>query len=181
LSLGIAARGIKVSRAIRPAAGLIAALLAWTGVAAAQDAEPLVGTATVVDSDALRIGNASLMLWGIESVERPQTCAIAGQVWDCYAAAVRALQTITSVAEISCRPVAAPDPYGRILVVCFVGGVDVNEALVRAGFALAKRDETEDYVPAEDAARLEGIGLWQGEFMHPADFRRSHAIFTDRP
>ena len=166
---------------MRKATTALFALLALAGAASAQDGELIVGVATVADSDAIRIGNASLMLWGIESVERPQTCAIAGQIWDCYAAAVRALQTITSVAEVSCRPVAAPDPYGRILVVCFVGGVDVNEALVRAGFALAKRDETEDYVPAEDAARLEGIGLWQGEFMHPADFRRSHAIFTDRP
>jgi endonuclease YncB( thermonuclease family) len=163
------------------AAGIVAASLAWTGATAAQEGQPIVGVATVVDSDGLRIGVASLMLWGIESVERPQTCAIAGQLWDCYAAAVRALQTITSVAEVSCQPVAAPDPYGRILVVCFVGGVSVNEALVRAGFALAKRDETEDYVVAEEAAHAEGIGLWQGEFMHPADFRRSHAIFNDRP
>jgi endonuclease YncB( thermonuclease family) len=179
MAMGIADRRTGMSRTIR-LAGLVAALLVGSS-AVAQEGEPIVGMATVVDSDALRIGNASLMLWGIESVERPQTCAIAGQMWDCYAAAVRALQTITSVAEVSCRPVGAPDPYGRILAVCVVGGADVNEALVRAGFALAKRDETEDYVPAEDAARLEGIGLWQGEFMHPADFRRSHAIFTDRP
>lgn len=160
---------------------VLAVLLAFTGAAKAQDVEPIVGEAVVVDSDGLRIGDASLMLWGIESVERTQTCAIEGEFWDCYAAAIRALQTITSVAEVSCDPVGEPDPYGRILVVCFVAGMDVNEALVRAGFALAKRDETEDYVPAEDLAREEGIGLWQGAFEHPRNFRGRHAIFTDRP
>jgi len=166
---------------MRKTIGVFAVLLALASTAHSQEAEPIVGIATVVDSDGLRIGDASLMLWGIESVERTQTCAIDGEFWDCYAAAVRSLQTITSVAEISCDPVGEPDPYGRILVVCFVDGMDVNEALVRAGFALAKRDETEDYVPAEDLAREEGIGLWQGTFEHPRNFRGRHAIFTDRP
>jgi len=166
---------------MRKAIGLLAALAFLAGPAAAQPGEPIAGTATVSDSDGLRIGNISILLWGIESVERPQTCTIEGAVWDCFAAAVRALETIALVAEVSCQPVAAPDPYGRILAICFVDGVDINEALVRSGFALAKRDETEDYVAAEDAARAEGIGLWQGEFMHPADFRRMHAIFADRP
>ena len=166
---------------MRKVLGALAALLLAGGVATAQDAEPIVGMATVVDSDGIRIGNASIMLWGIESIERPQTCVIDGQGWDCYAAAIRALQTITSVGEVTCNPVAEPDPYGRILAVCFVDGEDVNEALVRVGFALAKRDETEDYIAAEEAAIAEGIGLWQGEFMHPADFRRQHAIRQDRP
>jgi endonuclease YncB( thermonuclease family) len=166
---------------MRNSFGVLALMLAMTGAVQAQDGEPIVGEAEVADSDGLRIGETSIMLWGIESVERPQTCMIKGQPWECYPAAVRALQTITSVAEVSCRPVGKPDGYGRILATCFVNGANVNEALVRAGFALAKRDETEDYVPAEEAAKAEGIGLWQGEFMHPRDFRRASTIFVDRP
>jgi endonuclease YncB( thermonuclease family) len=163
------------------AAAIAAALLAMAGTSTAQDAAPIVGTATVVDSDGLRVGDKSIMLWGIESMERPQTCIIDGQIWQCYAAAVRALETIALVGEVTCQPVGQPDPYGRILATCFVGDVNINEALVRAGFALAKRDETLDYVAAEDAAKAEGIGLWQGTFMLPADFRHLHAIFADRP
>ena len=162
----------------------IAALLATIAVATAASAQngvPIVGPATVVDSDALRVGEVSVMLWGIESIERPQTCNIDGQIWDCYAAAVRSLQTIASIAEVNCDQVGEPDAYGRVLAVCFVSGLNINETLVRDGFALAKRDETDDYVAAEEAARAEGIGLWQSEFMHPAEFRRSNAIFNDRP
>ena len=142
---------------------------------------PIVGMAIVGGSDGLRIGQTSIMLWGVESVERPQTCLINRQVWACYAAAVRALETIASVAEVSCIPVGPPDGYGRILAVCTVAGVNINEALVRSGFALAKRNETLDYVAAEEAARAERVGLWQGEFTLPAVFRASTGVFTDRP
>jgi endonuclease YncB( thermonuclease family) len=160
----------------------LVALLLAASAASAQEADAIIGTATVVDSDGLRVGGTSIMLWGIESVERGQFCNIGGEAWDCYAAAVRALETISSVAQVSCHPVAAPDPYGRVLAVCFVDGTDINEALVRVGFALAKRDETEDYVSAENAARAEGIGLWQGDFMHPADFRLFFGgRLSDRP
>lgn len=166
---------------MRKALGVLTAIVAAAGAAVAQPADPIIGPATVVDSDGIRIGDASIMLWGIESVERPQTCAINGLVWDCYTAAIRALQTITDLGAATCERVGRPDGYGRILAVCSVNGVDINEALVRAGFALAKRNETEDYVPAEEAARAEKIGLWQGDFVLPADYRVSHGVFTDRP
>ena len=161
--------------------GVLVLLLALFGAAEAQEGEMIVGVANVTDSDGLRVGDTSVMLWGIESVERPQTCRIDTQMWDCYAAAVRALQTISSVAEVTCQAVDEPDGYGRVLGICFVDGVNINEALVRSGFALAKRDETEDYVAAEDAARAEGIGFWQGVFMHPAAFRARNGVFRDRP
>lgn len=156
-------------------------LMVLAGPAAGQDAPPIVGLATVGDSDGLRIGTTSIMLWGIESVERPQTCSIGGATWECFAAAVRALETIVGTGDVSCQPIGRPDGYGRILAVCMVGTVNVNEALVRAGFAIAKRDETLDYVAAEDAARSERIGLWQGTFDLPRDFRVMRGVFQDRP
>ena len=160
----------------RLAFGLTLALV--SGAAAAQD---LTGPARVIDSDGLEIGGARIMLFGIESVERPQVCFIRGRPWACYDAAVRQLETITGVADVSCTQIGAHDHYGRVLARCSVAGESVNEALVRAGFALAKRDETEEYVPAEDAARAERIGLWQGDFQYPRAFRLSRGIFIDRP
>ena len=171
-----ASSGLSIGRA-----AALAALLTAAAPALAEDAAPIVGPAEVVDSDGLRVGNASIMLWGIESVERAQTCSIRREAWECYAAAVRALQTLASVSDVTCQPKGKPDGYGRILAVCSAGGVELNEAMVRQGFALDKRDETKDYVAAEEAAKAAGIGLWQGEFMRPADFRRSHGIRADRP
>jgi endonuclease YncB( thermonuclease family) len=159
----------------------LAVLLAGAVPAAAQDAAAVSGPAEVVDSDALHVGDKSVMLWGIESMERGQTCSIKREPWQCYAAAVRALETLAGAGEVSCQIRGKPDPYGRLLGVCTVAGVDLNEALVRKGFALAKRDETEDYVAAEEAAKAEHLGLWQGEFILPSAYRRSHAIRVDRP
>jgi endonuclease YncB( thermonuclease family) len=62
-----------------------------------------------------------------------------------------------------------------------VAGKNINETLVRQGFAFAKRDETLDYVPAEDAARAENIGLWAANFQMPAEHRAAEGIFLDRP
>jgi endonuclease YncB( thermonuclease family) len=166
---------------LRKTVAVLTALLALAGPAAAQGDPPIVGPAMVVDSDGLRIGGTTIMLWGVESVERPQTCGIGGVAWECFPAAVRALETIVGVSDVSCQPVGRPDGYGRVLAVCMAGDVNVNEALVRAGFALAKRDETLDYVAAEDAAKAERIGLWQGEFVSPHDFRVMRGVFQERP
>lgn len=166
---------------MRKSLAALGTLVALAGPAVAQVAPAIVGLATVGDSDGLRIGTSTIVLWGLESVERPQTCNIGGQMWECFPAAVRALETIVGTSEVACQPVGPPDGYGRLLAVCRVGDINVNEALVRAGFAIAKRDETLDYVAAEEAARAERIGLWQGEFVLPRDFRVMRGVFQDRP
>src|SRR5215207_3988996 len=115
---------------MRKLIGAVGAMLFVAATANAQDGPPIIGMATVVDADGIRIGTASVMLWGVESVERPQACSINGQPWACFAAAVRALETIASVGEVTCTPMERPDGYGRILAVCLVNGVNINEALV---------------------------------------------------
>jgi len=148
----------------------------------AQGSPPQVtGEARAVNADTIAVGGTYVFLYGVESVERAQRCLIGGVPWDCYAAAVRGLETIIGVADVTCDLIGEPDYLGRWLGTCFVAGANVNEALTRAGFALAKRDETLDYVAAEEAAREEGIGLWQAEFQHPAEHRAAVGILLDRP
>lgn len=154
--------------------------VAMAGAARAQDPAPIVGPATVTDSDTIRVGGKSIMLWGVESVERPQVCTIDKVVWGCYPAAVRALETLAA-GDIRCEQVGKPDGYGRLFATCYSGDLNLNEALVRSGFAVAKRNESEDYVAAEEAAKAEKVGLWQGEFVMPADFRRANGVRQDRP
>ena len=50
-----------------------------------------------------------------------------------------------------------------------------------SGYAVARPSETRDYVAAEAAAKEEKLGLWQGKFVMPAEFRRAAGIFVDRP
>ena len=164
---------------------LVTATFAWSitaGSGLAQEPEIVVtGPARAINADTIAVDGTYVFLFGLESIERTQQCLIDGQPWSCYGAAVRGLETIIGVAEVTCTLIGQPDYLSRWLGTCFVVGTNVNEALVRAGFALAKRDETTDYVPAEEAARAERIGLWQSEFQHPAEHRAAEGIPLDRP
>jgi endonuclease YncB( thermonuclease family) len=171
--------GSSTVRRLAAFAGLAAAT-AVNNAALAQPATPVVGVARVIDSDVIAIGDQRFVLHGVESLERGQPCYIGNQLWDCYPAAVRELELLVSLGDVRCLPVAGPDMYGRMFAVCDVQGLDINEAYVRAGFGIARPQETTDYVAAQEAAMAEGIGLWQARFQPPGEFRRAQGI-DDRP
>ncbi|MGD9739823.1 MAG: thermonuclease family protein [Bauldia sp.] len=156
------------------------AIAASAGAALAQPATPVVGAARVIDSDVIAIGEQRFVLHGVESVERGQPCYIGNQLWDCYPAAVRELELLVSLGDVRCLPVAGPDMYGRLFAVCDVQGLSINEGYVRAGFGIARPQETADYVAAQEAAMAERVGLWQANFQPPGEFRRAQGI-DDRP
>ena len=139
------------------------------------------GPARAVNADTIQVSTTYVLLFGVESVEPTQRCVIDSILWDCYTAAVRTLEELIGAQDILCSLTGEPDFAGRWMGTCFAGGDNVNAALVRAGFALAKRDETLDYVADEAIARAKGIGLWQGAFQHPAEYRAEQGITIDRP
>jgi endonuclease YncB( thermonuclease family) len=65
----------------------------------------------------------------------------------------------------------ARDRYQRLLAVCYVGGEDQNERIVREGWALAYRRYSADYVQPEAEAKRAGAGIWRGEFTPPWEWR----------
>ena len=154
------------------------ALIFAASPAAAAD---VTGAASAINSDVIQIGDKRIMLFGMESVERNQACQIDGKSWQCWPAAVRQLETLTSQGDTTCREARPPDRYGRLLALCEINGKSLNEAYVRTGFAVARTDETDAFVEAEKAAREAKIGLWQGKFMKPWDYRVSVGILVDRP
>ena len=66
------------------------------------------------------------------------------------------------------------DQYQRVVAVCSVGRIDLAEALVSHGLAVALTQDTDTYMPAEARARSVKIGLWGSEFVLPADYRAAH-------
>jgi endonuclease YncB( thermonuclease family) len=145
------------------------------------EANEITGPATAVDSTVIAINDQRIMLFGIDSVMRKQSCTIGGKVWQCWAAALRNLEILVDQGPVTCETVGEPDVYGRLLARCNVNGESLNEQLVRAGWAIARHSETVDYVAAEAEAKEKKRGLWQGEFMMPDAFRRAAGIFVDRP
>ena len=65
------------------------------------------------------------------------------------------------------------DRYHRRVVRCAnAAGEDIAAAMVLAGWAMAYRRYSVDYVPQEDEARAHGRGIWAGRFEPPWDWRR---------
>ena len=160
----------------------MASLLASLSVLAGQaKATEISGPARAIDSTAIEVNGQRIMLFGIDSVMRKQACKLEGKIWACWTAAVHGLQTLLDQGPLTCESVGDPDVYGRILGRCTVNGESLNEEMVRQGYAVARTSETTDYVAAEKAARDNKVGLWQGDFMRPDEFRRAAGIFVDRP
>ena len=64
------------------------------------------------------------------------------------------------------------DRYDRAVATCFAAGRDVQRELVRQGLALAWRRYSMRYVPDEDTARAERLGMWAGAFVEPWRWRK---------
>jgi len=126
----------------------------------------------VVDGDTLRLGDRTLRLHGLEAPERGQACAdAAGRGFDCGAAAAEALARLVAGRDLACR-VQGRDRFGRALGICASGGIEVNAALVSAGWAVAGGARQAELASVEAAARDAGRGLWAGTTAPEAWRRR---------
>lgn len=128
----------------------------------------LTGPVHVVDGDTIRMDGKPLRLSGIDAPELAQLCGGAS----CGVAARAALQRLTYAKTVTCVE-ETRDRYKRIVARCVVDGVDIAAAMTRAGHALAYRQYGSAYVAQEDEARLNGAGIWAGEFEAPWDWRRA--------
>ncbi len=145
------------------------------GVGAAAGAESFAAKASavrVIDGDTLDVGGVRVRLHGIDAPETKQPCLNGSNVvYLCGQAATKALREMVRGKDVRCEP-RDRDRYGRVVAVCRADGADINEHLVREGRAVAYRQYSRDYVATEDEARRERRGLWAGEFVPPAEFRR---------
>ena len=127
------------------------------------------GVVTVNDGDSLTLGATRIRLRGIDAPEYTQSCTRDGADYACGRMARQAL-----VALIGGRPVTCDgwqkDRYGRLLGDCTAGGVELNRALVDAGWAVAYGD----FESEEATARAARRGIWAGSFIEPQEWRRGH-------
>jgi hypothetical protein len=63
------------------------------------------------------------------------------------------------------------DKYGRTLAMCFAAGININEAMVRAGFAWAFVKYSRVFETVEAEARAEKVGVWQGQAEPAWEYR----------
>lgn len=125
----------------------------------------------VVDGDSLEIKGKRIRLAGIDSPEYRQHCyEKSGQKYACGLKARDYMKKLISAGNVKCVEKGI-DRYKRSLSVCYAGERDLNREMVRAGWAVAYRDDDNAYRAAEKYARKHHKGVWQGKFMRPELYR----------
>ncbi len=127
------------------------------------------GQVRVVDGDSMALGKRRLRLKGIDAPELAQRCRKDGFDYGCGTESASYLRGLIGGAEVACKGEGI-DRYGRDLVRCRAGDVDLNAAMVRSGHAIAFGD----YTLAEAEARSARAGLWAGDFETPKQWRTVH-------
>ena len=72
--------------------------------------------------------------------------------------------------------ISSKDLYGRSIGVCYIEDKNINRNLVENGWALAYIEYSKDYIHNEKLASQNKIGIWQGEFVEPWNWRRGARI-----
>jgi len=141
---------------------MIVAVLKFSGVLTIDD-----GPVQVIDGDSLRRDDIEIRLAGIDAPEYRQTCKDeVGEDWPCGRAATRELRKLVGGREVACTALDT-DRYGRLVAYCMAGATNLNEEMVRQGYAVSFGD----FFKAEAEARAAKKGLWRGTFERPNAWR----------
>jgi len=125
----------------------------------------------VVDGDTINLNGEKIRFTGIDTPELKQTCIKEGVIDPCGLTAKKILIDKISDNEVECTS-EGKDRYKRTLAECFVNNESLSSYLVRSGYAFAYRRYSKKFVPDEDYARINKIGMWSMEFDYPWDYRK---------
>ena len=125
------------------------------------------GSAVVSDGDTIRIGDIRVRLHGIDTPERDQDCRTEhGFPFACGDVATEVLRSRLAGQTVTCHHIEY-DRYDRSVARCYVGDADIGQELVAAGYAIAYRRFSTEYVADEEAARAAGAGFWSANMQLP--------------
>jgi endonuclease YncB( thermonuclease family) len=129
------------------------------------------GRASVSDGDTIRIGDTRIRLHGIDTPERDQDCTTEhGFPFACGDVATDVLRARLAGQQVTCQHIEY-DRYDRSVARCYVDGADIGQEMVAAGYAIAYRRYSTEYVADEQAAQASGAGFWSANMQAPAVHR----------
>ena len=146
-------------------------------------AEEIIGISKVIDGDTVQINNFKIRLEGIDAPEMRQKCKkeflkisstigfIFYKDYNCGEVSKKKLKDKIKESEIKCIS-SSKDRYKRHIATCFKGQTNLNQWMVRNGYAIAYRRYNKKYIPDEDFAKENKLGLWKGKFMDPEKWRK---------
>ena len=125
----------------------------------------------VVDGDTIHLNGEKIRFTGIDTPELKQTCIKEGVINPCGVTAKEILIEKISDNQVECIS-EGRDRYKRTLAECFVNDESLSSYLVRSGYAFAYRRYSNKFIPDEDYAKVNQIGMWSMEFDYPWDYRK---------
>ena len=146
-------------------------------------AEEISGIPKIVDGDTVHINKNKFRLEGIDAPEMRQKCKkeslnisfIIGftfyKDYNCGKDSKEKLKSKIRGSEIKCI-FTTKDRYKRYIATCYKEKTNLNQWMVRNGYAIAYRRYSKKYIPDEDFAKDNKLGLWQGMFMSPEKCRK---------
>ena len=130
-------------------------------------------TIKIVDGDTIHLNGKKIRFTGIDTPELKQTCLIEGVKDPCGVTAKQMLIDKIGSNNVECFS-EGKDQYKRTLAECFVNNESLSSYLVRSGYAFAYRKYSKKFIPDEDYARINKLGMWSMKFDYPWDYRRNN-------
>ena len=143
--------------------------------------EEITGYAKVIDGDTIRIKENKIRLYGIDAPENNQICSkpwlsfniiTFNKDYECGLKTTNLLKKFIKNEKLVCEK-KSMDRYNRVVAICFKKRRDINSWLVRNGYALAYIKYSKKYILQEKEAERDKLGLWQGTFEKPWDWRKN--------
>ena len=140
------------------------------------------GFAKVVDGDTIKINSKKIRLYGIDAPEKKQKCkkiyltiSFMSFTRDYKCGEVSTQKLIKKINKqiLNCN-ILDVDRYKRLIGECFKRNINLNSWMVSNGYAVAYRKYSKKYVSDEINAKNNKLGIWQGKFEMPWDFRRKN-------
>ena len=136
-------------------------------------AKTIIGKAKVIDGDTIHIKNNKIRLHGIDAPETKQTCKIDKEEWFCGKQSTNELKKIINNQSVECV-VNDIDIYNRYVAICVSNNINLNQWMVKNGWAIAYRYYSTDYIIEEKYARDNILGIWKSEFLKPYQYRKNN-------
>jgi endonuclease YncB( thermonuclease family) len=128
-----------------------------------------------IDGDSLRMSNGQeIRLLKIDAPEYKQKCFDKdNREYHCGKVSSKFLRKLVKNRELNCK-YQKKDIYDRYLAICYDGDKNINHEMVKNGMAIIYNihDAGDELKLLEKTARVNKIGLWQGKFLTPREFRR---------
>ena len=142
----------------------------------------ITGFAKVVDGDTIKINSKKIRLYGIDAPEKKQKCkktyltiSFMSFTKDYMCGEVSTQKLIKKInkQKLNCN-ILDVDRYKRLIGECFKRNINLNSWMVSNGYAVAYRKYSKKYVSDEINAKNNKLGIWQGKFEMPWDYRKNN-------